>query len=104
MRFGMFRSGLDTFGTPSGKRPAKQALRRAAQQALSENLEKRRFLSVTNGYTGLRCRTGLPGTVLSESLPTTSTLHLGSPSPPVAAELFGSTTASSTAWKLEVFA
>jgi hypothetical protein len=87
MRFGMFLNGRGTSRTSSGRRPAKQALRRAARQALCENLEERQLLSSYSfsGYTQVYLRpNGLDPSASIE-------VHLGSPTAPVAAELDGST-------------
>ena len=87
MRFGMFLNGLGTSRTSSGKRPAKQALRCAARQALCENLEKRQLLSSYSfsGYTRVYLKP-------DQADPSAGIeVHLGSPTAPVAAELDGST-------------
>jgi len=87
MRIGMFLSGLGTSRTSSGKRPAKQALRRAARQAMCEDLEKRQLLSSYSfsGYTQVYLRPNFLDPAASVEV------HLGSPTAPVAAELDGST-------------
>lgn len=88
MRFGMFLNGLGTSRTSSsGKRPAKQAPRRAVRQVLCEDLEKRQLLSSYSfsGYTQVYLKP-------DQADPSAGIeVHLGSPTAPVAAELDGST-------------